>query len=285
MSKEEKKVESKETGTELDAVLSSIDSKLMTESVKTKLGDLFEAILTKKTIELKEKFEKEHSEKMVTLEKHADAYAKYVAEYLEDKAVDFVDEHFFKEFDKYTTHCADEFMKENKLAIENGVKVEMFDNMVNGLRNVLVENAIPEKTVDVVDYDKKISALKESLEKKEKELMESRRQTQKKEVQQVFEACTADLTLIQKNNLKKIVENYSVDNLTEFKRKLIAAKTVVKESSNVIPSVKAPAIDKSSSVVITEEKSDIVDIEDLEDHSERSEISGNDFVKNITDQF
>lgn len=292
MSKEKDKVEEtketkKEQPNDLNIVLGSIKSELMTEETKTKISDLFEAVVSKKVIEIKESLSKEHEEKLLKLEKQAEAYGKYVAEYLEDKAVDYIDTEFFKEFDKYTTHCAEEYMKENKLAIDNGVKVEMFDNMVSGLRNVLVENSIPEKQVNTVDYQAKIAEQQKMLESMEKKLMESKSKTHKKDVMEVFDACTADMTLIQKNNLKKIVENYAVDDLAEFKRKLLAAKTVLKESGN--SAAKAPAqkvTDKSSSVVISENtEAELPNIEEMESQEEHSEVSGSKFVRNITDKF
>ena len=217
---------------ELQKILSEINSDLLTEETNTKISDLFEAIIAKKTSEVKKELQKEHDEKVDGLDAQFEDYRKTEIAELENKAVDYVDSELFENFNQYVTHVAEEFVKENKLELSEGVKAHMFDKMVNGVRDVLAENSIDEKEVDVDSFNDQIKNLKESLEQKEKELMEQKTEIKGKDVSKIFTEIADGLNEIQKSELKSIIEDYSVEDLDTFKRKVeTAKKLVVKEKT------------------------------------------------------
>lgn len=55
--------------------------------------------------------------------------------------------------DKYLDYVVSEWMTENEIAIEAGIKVEMAESLLSGLKNLFVEHnvAVSEETVDVVE--------------------------------------------------------------------------------------------------------------------------------------
>ena len=55
--------------------------------------------------------------------------------------------------DKYLTYCAEEWTKENELAIERGLRSEMTENFIEGLKTLFVEHYVdvPEDKYDVID--------------------------------------------------------------------------------------------------------------------------------------
>jgi hypothetical protein len=55
--------------------------------------------------------------------------------------------------DKYLTYCAEEWTKENELAIERGLRSEMTENFIDGLKTLFVEHyvEVPEDKYDVMD--------------------------------------------------------------------------------------------------------------------------------------
>jgi len=68
--------------------------------------------------------------------------------------------------DDYLEYVAEEWMKENELAVEQGIKSEIVENFMVGLRNLFTENYIdiPEEKVDLVDeLASKVAELEESL--------------------------------------------------------------------------------------------------------------------------
>ena len=55
--------------------------------------------------------------------------------------------------DKYLTYCAEEWTKENELAIERGLRSEMTENFIEGLKTLFVEHYVdvPEDKYNVID--------------------------------------------------------------------------------------------------------------------------------------
>jgi len=216
---------------ELQKILKEMNSDLLTEDTVTKISDLFEAVVSKKTLEIKKEFKEEYEGKVSKLDEEFKTFVEKETAVLEDKAVSYVDDVLFEKFNEYVNHVAEEYVEENKLVISDGLKSEMFEGMVSGLKNLLAENSIAETEIDAGKYEEKITALKESLEDKEKKLIEQKNELQKKVVLEVFGKVANGLTDIQVKQLKEITEDYSVSNIEEFERKLFTAKElVIKES-------------------------------------------------------
>ena len=55
--------------------------------------------------------------------------------------------------DDYLEYVAEEWMQENELAVEQGIRAEIVENFMTGLRGLFTENYIdiPEEKVDLVD--------------------------------------------------------------------------------------------------------------------------------------
>ena len=55
--------------------------------------------------------------------------------------------------DDYLDYVVNEWVKDNELAIEKGIRSEIVENFMVGLRNLFTENYIdiPEEKVDIVD--------------------------------------------------------------------------------------------------------------------------------------
>ena len=68
--------------------------------------------------------------------------------------------------DDYLEYVAEEWMKDNELAIEKGIRAEIVENFMGGLRNLFAENYIdiPEEKVDLVDeLASKVEELEQSV--------------------------------------------------------------------------------------------------------------------------
>jgi len=77
-----------------------------------------------------------------------------------------IKEDLAKEVDSYMSYVAGEWVKENELAIEQGIKSEITENFMAGLKDLFTENYIdiPEEKVDLVDeMAEKIAELEESI--------------------------------------------------------------------------------------------------------------------------
>ena len=106
----------------------------LTEDFTAKATTIFEAAVVSKVNEILEN---------VTVDMEAEMEA----------AKEEIKEELAKEVDGYMSYVAEEWVKENELAIEQGIKTEIMENFMAGLKDLFVENYIdiPEEKVDFVE--------------------------------------------------------------------------------------------------------------------------------------
>jgi len=148
-----------------------------------------------------------------------------VAEELENKVND------------YLTYVVEEWVKENQLAVDNGLRTEIAENFIQGLKNLFVESYIevPENKTDVFE---EMSTEIESLETRVNEEIEKNVALAEKvsllEAVKVFEEETKALKSIDVENLRKLAENVEFSNTEDFRSKvkiLVENYTKAKTSS------------------------------------------------------
>ena len=124
----------------------------LSEEFKDKAKTIFEAAVVSR---INEELERMHED-----------YAKVLEEEIETVKSDLAEK-----VDEYLTYAVGQWMSKNELAIEHGIKTEMAENMLTGLKQVFVENYIdlPEEKVDVVE---EIQAQLDTMETKLNESIE-----------------------------------------------------------------------------------------------------------------
>jgi len=105
----------------------------LSEDFKVKAALIFEAALSEKVSLIREELETANE---VKLEEMAETGLKEMEQKLDD----------------YITYTADQWMQENALAIEGGIKHEISESFLSGMKNLFTEHYvdIPEDKVDVV---------------------------------------------------------------------------------------------------------------------------------------
>ena len=106
----------------------------LSEENQEKARTIFKAAVSSKVSEIKEQLEKDFEENLKT-------------------SVETVKGDLAEAVDKYLTYCAEEWTKENELAIERGLRSEMTENFIEGLKTLFVEHYVdvPEDKYDVID--------------------------------------------------------------------------------------------------------------------------------------
>ena len=141
-----------------------------------------------------------------------------VNEILESVTVDFeaeleaekttISESLSTRLDDYLEYVAEEWMQENELAVEQGIRAEIVENFMTGLRGLFTENYIdiPEEKVDLVDeLASKVTDLESSINEEmernivlRKELIESQKSV-------ILSAACGSITESQAAKLKSLV--------------------------------------------------------------------------------
>ena len=106
----------------------------LSEENQEKARTIFKAAVSSKVSEIKEQLEKDFEENLKT-------------------SVETVKGDLAEAVDKYLTYCAEEWTKENELAIERGLRSEMTENFIEGLKTLFVEHYVdvPEDKYNVID--------------------------------------------------------------------------------------------------------------------------------------
>ena len=133
-----------ETSAELEANLVEIEveddlSKIsealdISEENQEKAKTIFKAAVSSKVEEIKESLENQYSEELKS-------------------SVEKVKADLAEGVDKYLSYVAEEWTKENELAIERGLRAEMTENFIDGLKTLFVEHYVdvPEDKYNVID--------------------------------------------------------------------------------------------------------------------------------------
>jgi len=196
---EEIKSQIKEDVASLFADDSSISSEF-----KTKAATIFEARVFDRVAQIQEQMESE--------------YAGMLAE-----AVETIKAELTEKVDDYLNYVVEQWMEENEIAIESGLRSEITEDFIAGLRNLFAENYInvPEDKVELVD---ELASKVEELEVKLNEEIEANIQYKKQlteaiKVQLVNEVCEG-LTATQVEKIKALAESVEFSTEEEFVEKL-----------------------------------------------------------------
>jgi hypothetical protein len=178
------------------------------------------------------------------------------------ESVDSAVEKIVENLDSYLDYVVEEWMKENELAIETGIKVEMAESLMSGLKGLFEEHniQIDEESVDVVvGLEEEVETLKKTANEQVNENVELKKQITALKAEKVFDEIAEDLTITQRERMKVLSEKLDISDMDEYKSDLSTlkesffkkeAKAVaeeVEETSEIITehsiAVKKPASD------------------------------------------
>ena len=249
--KESKKVESELVEMEIEDDLEKISEALdLSEENSEKARTIFKAAVSSKVSEIKEELEKDYSQNLKT-------------------SVEKIKGDLSEAVDKYLSYCAEEWTKENELAIERGLRSEMTDNFIDGLKTLFVEHyvEIPEDKYNVIDeLANRLDEMEDKLDaevSKNMEVVEENDQLKRGNV--VREACN-DLTESQTEKMISLAEGVDFTSSEDFADKVeelksayfpkdenIAEETVVEEGTGEFASddekIIDPAMNQYSSAI------------------------------------
>ena len=140
---------------------------------------------------------------------------------------DTVKEAMVEKVDSYLNYVVDEWMKENELAVERGIRTEIAEDFITGLKGLFKEHYIdvPEEKYNVLDdltnQVKELEGkLNEQIEKNvnlSKDVSESNRE-------KLIASVSADLAETEKEKFGSMAENVEYDSAEKFQEKLETIK-------------------------------------------------------------
>ncbi|CAB4133456.1 prohead core protein [uncultured Caudovirales phage] len=146
-----------------------------------------------------------------------------------DSALEEIKEDLASKVDDYLNYMVEEWMEENKLAIESGLKAELVEGFLTGLHNLFLEHNIdvPADKVDIVEeLAEKVAELEAELNEQIYTTIELNKElNEQKKLEAIYTACEG-LTQTQVEKLKSLAESIEFTTEEEFAEKI----DVLKES-------------------------------------------------------
>lgn len=195
-----------------ESIASIFEGMDLSEDFKKKVSMVFEAAVneaaTIKASKITEQIEEEMSNK------------------IESRVNDIIDE-IVESLDSYLDYIISEWMEDNKIAIESGIKVEMAESFMEGLKTLFIEHNIDidDEKVDVVSVlENQVVELEKKANEVINENIELIKLISEMQAEKVFNEIAEGLTVSQKERLKILSEKIDKSDLDEYASSLQTLK-------------------------------------------------------------
>jgi len=193
-----------------DDVKALIGDEKLTEEFKTRAATIFEAAVKSKVNEAKKKIQTSYEEKL-------------------KEEVNSTKAELVEKVDSYLNYVVEEWMKQNELAVERGIKGEIAEDFISGLKKLFEDHYInvPDEKYDVLeDQASKIETLEKKLNEQIENNVKLNSEIGKLTRQDIVDAVSTGLTDTNKEKFNKLAEEIEYSNAEEFRKKV----TTIKES-------------------------------------------------------
>ena len=142
--------------------------------------------------------------------------------------------------DDYLEYVVEEWVKENEIAIESGIRAEIVENFMEGLRGLFTENYvdIPEEKVDLVDeLAAKVQELETSVNEEMEKNIDISKQLQEIKKEQIIESISDGLSENQSDKLKSLADGVEFESEEDYTKKLETVKENYFPSEEVVSEI------------------------------------------------
>jgi len=180
------------------------DDSTISEEFKSKVSTIFEARVEDRVTQIEEEIETHYAGML-------------------EEAVESIKNELTEKVDDYLSYVVEQWMEENQIAIESGLRSEMTEEFISGLRNLFAEHYIdvPAEKIDLVD---ELATKVEELESSLNEEIERGIQTKKALVEarknEITHVVCEGLTATQVEKIKTLAESVEFSTEDEYKSKL-----------------------------------------------------------------
>jgi hypothetical protein len=180
----------------------------LSEEFQEKARTIFEAAIKSKVAEIKE-----------------DLQAAYEVALVEE--IEAIKEGLTDRVDAYLEYVADEWISENALAVEHGLKTEMTESFLQGMKGLFEDHyvSIPEDRYDVIEsMVDKLDEMEEKLNEQIERNVALNRRLAESVADVIFAEVTEGLALSQKDKLASLSENVEFDSEESYREKLVTLR-------------------------------------------------------------
>lgn len=198
----------------------------LSEDFKSSAATLFEAHLNERTRQIEEEVQAKYED---LLEQHTVAVTEELVERIDD----------------YLNYVVEEWMQENRLAVEQGLRTEITENFISNLRGLFAESYIevPEEKLDLFESTvEEAEALDGELQEQVEKNMNLAEEVEQLKCEIVFREISEGLTDTDSEKLRRLAEDLEFDTVEQFAEKL----SVLRENIETIGSVAEESTNEES---------------------------------------
>ena len=195
------KMKKEEVDEHMDALVAGQDD--LSEEFKTKAATVFESAVNSKVKEIAETME-------------ADVQKSY------EQDIATAKEELTEKVDSYLSYVVEEWMKENEIALERGIKGEIAEDFISGLKKLFAEHYIdvPDEKYNVLeDQASKIEDLEKKLNEQIEKNVELNKDNAEKSRKEIMAEVASDLADTAKEKFAKLAEEIEWSDADSFKKK------------------------------------------------------------------
>ena len=207
-SKKKIKKEDLEINVEKDVKALMEGEETLSDEFKTKAATIFESAVSTKIL----------SEVNSRIEILEGEYAQELEEAKEEHSTQLTEK-----VDSYMNYVVEEWMKENELAVERGIRSELVEDFMTGLRNLFQEHYIdiPEEKVDLVDdLFGKVEELEGKLDEEINRSVDLKKELSEYKREETIREVSDNLADTEKEKLSKLAEGIEYEDKEQFNEKL-----------------------------------------------------------------
>jgi len=191
---------------DLDALVSSDDT--LSEGFQEKAATIFEAAVKSKVAGEIDRLEAEYTQS------------------LEEETAGIRDE-LVEKVDGYLNYVVENWMEENRVAVENGLRTEIAESFMEALKGVFTEHYIdvPESKVDMVDdLAEQVQELEEQLTKATEDNIRLNESVSEFRRSEILAEASKDLAVTEAEKLKTLAEDVDFEDADTFAKKVATLK-------------------------------------------------------------
>ena len=180
----------------------------LSEEFKAKAATIFESAVKAKLVEEIEKLESEYETKV-------------------NEKVSEVKEEIVEKVDAYLNYVVSEWMKDNELAIEKGLRAEITEDFIGGLKNLFESHYIdvPQEKYDVIENQAaEIIKLKEEFNKTIEKNVELNQRIGEFAREDIINDVSSDLAVTESEKLKGLAESIEYKDAESFRKSVETLK-------------------------------------------------------------
>jgi hypothetical protein len=190
---------------DVNALLAGED---LSEEFQEKARTIFETAIRSKVAQIQESLQ--------------ESYAAALVEELTD-----IKSQLTERVDSYLEYVADEWFQENALAVEHGLKTEMTESFLQGMKSLFEDHyvTIPEDRYDVIEsMVDKLDEMEEKLNEQIQKNVALNRRLAESVADVIFADVAEGLALSQKDKLASLAENVEFESEADYREKLVTLR-------------------------------------------------------------